>query len=101
MFSKEVVDGLTFGFHEKFDGLRKKDSDMKESTEELLTLIGSNVTNLKRFRTDIEDAMSAIITASSCLGYYIGLNDGAIMLNSLIQPNLPERMLKVRGELLE
>jgi len=101
MFSKEVIEGLMWNFHERFDSLSKRDKDIKESTEELLTLIGSNVTNLKKFRTNIEDAMSAIISDSSCLGYYIGLNDGANMMNSLIQSNLPEKIMELRGELLE
>ncbi|KUO76652.1 MAG: hypothetical protein APF81_15750 [Desulfosporosinus sp. BRH_c37] len=101
MFSKEVIDGLTWVFHEKFDGLRKKDKSMKDSIEELLTLIGSNVTIPKELSVDIEDAVNALINDSSCLGYFIGLNDGADMMNSLMQPDLPERLLKARGELLE
>ena len=65
MFSKEVIEGLMWNFHERFDSLSKRDKDIKESTEELLTLIGSNVTNLKKFRTNIEDAMSARWTTIS------------------------------------
>ena len=101
MFNRDVIDGITWAFHEKFDDLRKRDKSMVQSTEELLTLISGNTIIPKERRGDIEDAVSAIITDSSCLGYFIGLNDGASMLNSLVQPGLPERLLKAREELLE
>jgi len=40
MFSKEVIEGLMWNFHERFSSLEKRNSDMKESEEELLSLIG-------------------------------------------------------------
>lgn len=101
MFNRDVIDGITWTFHEKFDELSKRDKSFLKSTEELIALISGNTTMPKERFVDIEDAVSAIITDSSCLGYFIGLNDGASMLNSLVQPGLPERLLKAREELLE
>jgi len=59
------------------------------------------VTLPKDLTDDISDAVCRLITATSALGYYIGLSDGADMMNSLMQPNLPERLLEARGELME
>ena len=51
-------------------------------------------------RMDFEDNLYAVISSASVLGYYIGLQEGADIIQSLTSSDLPEKMLAAFGELV-
>lgn len=64
-------------------------------------LIGSMAPNDRRLETDVEDAITGIVTSSSLLGFYIGLKTGADMERNISGSKFPERVLEMFGDLEE
>ncbi len=101
MLSKKVMDAMRDEFNEEFEKLSEKDSYIQQMKADAFALIGSMVPNDTRVTANIEDAITGIISASSLLGFYIGLRSGADMMNSLTSDNFPQKFLAAFGELSE
>ena len=101
MLSKRVLDALREEFHEEFGELSERDDYIQRMKADAFALIGSMVPNDTQVTADIEDAITGIISASSLLGFYIGLRSGADMMNSLTSDNFPQKFLAAFGELSE
>ena len=98
MLSKNLVDALRGEFHDKFYHASQRDGYIKEATENVTAFFeGKEVQGC----TCLEDAITMLMTASASLGYYIGINDGANMIHTLISPNLPDEILKTTGDLIK
>ncbi|WP_455581128.1 hypothetical protein [Dysosmobacter sp.] len=99
MFSKAVIDSMRDNFNEKFGRLSERSSYLKEAVSEAKSHI-SGIGKLTAEQADtLETDLWAIMSSASTLGYYIGLQEGADMVQSLSSPELPERMLEAFGEL--
>jgi len=101
MLSKTVLDALRDDFNEEFEKLSQKDDYIQTSICELLSLVGNVSTFTEAQENNIMDAVQAVISSSSCLGFSIGLKEGTNILQSLLNPSLPELTLKAYGELIE
>lgn len=101
MMSKRVLDALCEQFHDDFEELSERDGYIQRMKADAFALIGSMAPNDRRLETDVEDAITGIVTASSLLGFYIGLRTGADMERNNSDLKFPEQVLKVFGDLEE
>ena len=99
MFSKLLIDSLRENFYDKFDKLSDQSLYLKEAITDIKHHPG--VKDLEESqRMDFEDNLYAVISSASVLGYYIGLQEGADIIQSLTSSDLPEKMLAAFGELV-
>lgn len=101
MLSKRVLDALQEQFHEEFGELSEKDGYIQRMKADAFALIGSMAPNDRRLEVEVDDAITGVVTASSLLGFYIGLKTGADMERHISDSEFPEQMLKVFQELDE
>jgi len=101
MLSKALIGAMNEEFYYKLDKLAEHDAWLQKAKEELLTLIGSTGSPSRVKETELEDSVLQVIVTASRLGYYIGLKNGAGIVQSLRAANLPELLLKTQGELIE
>ena len=96
MLSKLLIDSLRENFYDKFDKLSDRSLYLKEAIKH-----HPGVKDLEESqRMDFEDNLYAVISSASVLGYYIGLQEGADIIQSLTSSDLPEKMLAAFGELV-
>ena len=95
MLSRKVLDALRDEFNDEFGDLSEKDSYICQMKADAFALIS------KRLECEVDDAITGIVSASSLLGFYIGLKTGANMMNSLTSNNFPQKYLAAFGELIE
>ena len=99
MLSKLLIDSLRENFYDKFDKLSGQSLYLKEAITDIEHHPG--VKDLEESqRMDFEDNLYAVISSASVLGYYIGLQEGADIIQSLVSSDLPEKMLAAFGELV-
>lgn len=98
MFSKVVIDSMRDNFNETFGRLSMRSTYLKEAIENIRKLPGVKGLTPPQLGS-FEDELYAVISASSLLGYYIGLQEGADMVRTLCSGDLPEKMLDAFGEL--
>lgn len=101
MLSKRVLDALREQFHEEFGELSERDSYIKRMKADAFALIGSMAPNDRRLRCEVDDAINGIVSASSLLGFYIGVQTGADMERHISDSKLPEQILNAFQELNE
>ena len=101
MMSKRVLDALREQFNDEFGELSERDGYIQRMKADAFALIGSMAPNDKRLETDVEDAITGIVTSSSLLGFYIGLRTGADMERNISDSKFPERVLEMLGDLEE
>ena len=101
MLSRKVLDALRDEFNEEFGELSEKDSYIQQMKADAFALIGSMAPNDRRLEVEIDDAITGIVSASSLLGFYIGVQTGADMERYISDSRLPEQILKVYQELKE
>lgn len=99
MLSKAVIDSMRDNFNEKFGRLSERSIYIKEAIGEAKTHISECGKLTKEQADTLETDLWAIMSSASTLGYYIGLQEGADMVQSLSAPDLPEKMLDAFGEL--
>lgn len=99
MLSKRVLDALREEFHEEFGELNERDDYIQRMKADAFALIGSMAPNDRRLEVEVDDAITGIVTASSLLGFYIGLKTGADMERHISDSKFPEHVLEVFGEL--
>lgn len=99
MLSKRVLDALREEFHEEFGELSERDDYIQRMKADAFALIGSMAPNDRRLEVEVDDAITGIVTASSLLGFYIGLKTGADMERHISDPKFPEHVLEAFGEL--
>ena len=91
MLSKLLIDSLRENFYDKFDKLSDRSLYLKEAITDIKHHPG--VKDLEESqRMDFEDNLYAVISSASVLGYYIGLQEGADIIQSLTSSDLPEKM---------
>ena len=56
------------------------------------------IPNDRRLEREVDDAIDGIVSASSLLGFYIGVQTGADMERYISDSRLPEQILKVYQE---
>lgn len=99
MFDKVVIDSMRDNFNEKFGRLSERSTYLIEAISETKAHI-SGLGKLTREQADtLETDLWAIMGSASTLGYYIGLQEGADMVQSLTAQDLPEKMMAAFGEL--
>lgn len=98
MLSKRVLDALRKEFHEEFGELSERDDYIQRMKADAFALIGSMAPNDPRLEIEVEDAITGVVTASSLLGFYIGLQTGADMERSVSDVKFPEQALKAFGD---
>ena len=101
MLSKKVLDALREQFHEEFGELSERDGYIQRVKADAFALIGSMAPNDRRLEVEVDDAITGIVSASSLLGFYIGLKTGADVERYISDSRLPEQILKVYQELKE
>ena len=101
MLSRKVLDALRDEFNDEFGDLSEKDSYICQMKADAFALISSMAPNDKRLECEVDDAITGIVSASSLLGFYIGLKTGANMMSSLTSNNFPQKYLAAFGELIE
>ena len=101
MMSRRVLDALRAQFHDEFGELSEREDYIQRMKADAFALIGSMAPNDRRLETDVEDAITGIVTASSLLGFYIGLRTGADMERNISDLKFPEQVLRVFGDLEE
>jgi len=101
MLSKRVLDALREEFHEEFGELSERDDYIQRMKADAFALIGSIAPNDRRLECEVDDAITGIVSASSLLGFYIGLKTGADMERHISSSKFPEQVLKVFWELKE
>lgn len=101
MMSRRVLDALREQFHDDFGELSERDGYIQRMKANAFALIGSMAPNDRRLETDVEDAITGIVTASSLLGFYIGLRTGADIVQNISDSKFPERVLEMLGDLEE
>lgn len=101
MLSKRVLDALREQFHEEFGELSERDGYIQEMKADAFALIGSMAPNDKRLECEVDDAITGIVSASSLLGFYIGLKTRADMERHISDSKFPKHVLKAFGELNE
>ena len=57
------------------------------------------LSNDRRLEVEVDDAITGVVTASSLLGFYIGLKTGADMERHISDSKFPECVLEAFGEL--
>jgi len=101
MLSKRVLDALCEEFHEEFGELSERDDYIQRMKAEAFALIGSMAPNDKRLECEVDDALTGIVTASSLLGFYIGLKTGADMERHISDSKFPKHILEAFGDLIK
>lgn len=101
MLNKRVLDALREEFHEEFGKLSERDDYIQRMNADTFALIGSMAPNDRRLEVEVDDAITGIVSASSLLGFYIGLKTGADMERHISDSKFPEQVLKVFRELKE
>lgn len=101
MLSKKVLDALREQFHEEFGELSERDGYIQRVKADAFALIGSMAPNDRRLEVEVDDAITGIVSASSLLGFHIGLKTGADVERYISDFRLPEQILKVYQELKE
>ena len=101
MMSKRVLDALREQFNDEFGELSERDGYIQRMKADAFALIGSMAPNDKRLETDVEDAITGIVTSSSLPGFYIGLRTGADMERNISDSMFPKQVLKMFGDLEE
>lgn len=101
MLSKRVLDALREEFHEEFGELSERDDYIQRIKADAFALIGSMAPDDRRLEVEVDDAITGVVTASSLLGFYIGLKTGADMERHISDSKFPEQVLKVFRELKE
>lgn len=99
MLSKRVLDALREEFHEEFGELSGRDDYIQRMKADAFALIGSMAPNDRRLEVEVDDAINGIVSASSLLGFYIGLKTGADMERHISDSKFPECVLDAFGEL--
>lgn len=99
MLSKRVLDALREEFHEEFGELSERDDYIQRMKADAFALIGSMAPNDRRLEYEVDDAITGIVSASSLLGFYIGLKTGADMERHISDSKFPEHVLETFGEL--
>lgn len=99
MLSKKVLDALRDEFNDEFGRLSEKDSYIQQMKADAFALIGSMAPNDRRLGYDVDDAITGIVSASSLLGFYIGLKTGADIERHISDSKFPEYVLEAFGEL--
>ena len=99
MLSKRILDALREEFHEEFGELSEKDDYIQRMKADAFALIGSMAPNDRRLEIEVDDAINGIVSASSLLGFYIGLKTGADMERHISDSKFPECVLEAFGEL--
>lgn len=98
MISKGIIDSMRDDFNEKFGRLSNRSRNLTEAIRAIKKQPGvKGLSN--EHATLFEDNLYAIISAASVLGYYIGLQEGADMIQSLSSADLPEKLLDAFNEL--
>lgn len=95
------MDALREEFHEEFGELSERDDYIQRMKAGAFALIGSMAPNDRRLEVEVDDAITGIVSASSLLGFYIGLKTGADVERYISDSRLPEQILKVYQELKE
>ena len=101
MLSKKVLDALREQFHKEFGELSERDSYIQRMKADAFALIGSMAPNDRRLEVEVDDAITGIVSASSLLGFYIGLKTGADMERHISDFKFPEQILEAFRELNE
>ena len=101
MLSRKVLDALRDEFNDEFGELSEKDSYIQQMKADAFKLISSMAPNDRRLELEVDDAIMGIVSASSLLGFYIGLKTGADMERHISDSKFPEQVLKVFRELKE
>ena len=99
MLSKRVLDALREEFHEEFGELSVRDEYIQRMKADAFALTGSMAPNDRRLEVEVDDAITGVVTASSLLGFYIGLKTGADMERHISDSKFPECVLEAFGEL--
>lgn len=99
MLSKKVLDALRDEFNDEFGELSKRDGYIQEMKASAFALIGSMAPNDRRLEYEVDDAITGIVSASSLLGFYIGLKTGADLERHISDSKFPEHVLEAFGEL--
>lgn len=99
MLSKAVIDSMRENFNEKFGRLSERSTYLREAVNEAKAHIVQLGKPTKEQVDTLETDMWAIMSSASLLGYYIGLQEGADMIQALTSADLPENMLDAFGEL--
>lgn len=99
MLSRKVLDALRDEFNDEFGELSEKDSYIQQMKADAFTLISSMAPNDRRLELEVDDAITGIVSASSLLGFYIGLKTGADMERHISDSSFPEQVLKTFREL--
>lgn len=99
MLSKIVLDAMVEQFNEEFGALSEKNSYIQEMKADAFALIGSMAPNDRRLEREVDEAITGIVSASSLLGFYIGLKTGADMERHISDSKFPEHVLEAFGEL--
>lgn len=99
MLSRKVLDALRDEFNDEFGELSEKDSYIQQMKADAFTLIRSMAPNDRRLELEVDDAITGIVSASSLLGFYIGLKTGADMERYISDSSFPEQVLKTFREL--
>lgn len=95
------MDALREEFHDEFGELSERDDYIQRMKADAFALIGSMAPNDRRLEVEVDDAITGIVSASSLLGFYIGLKTGADMERHISDSKFPEQILKVFRELNE
>ena len=101
MMSKRVLDALREQFNDEFGELSDRDGYIQRMKADAFALIGSMAPNDKRLETDVEDAITGIVTSSSLPGFYIGHRTGADMARNIPYSMFPKQVLNMFGDLEE
>lgn len=99
MLSRKVLDALRDEFNDEFGKLSERDSYIQQMKADAFALIGSMAPNDGRLEYEADDAITGIVSASSLLGFYIGLKTGADMERHISDSEFPEHVLEAFGEL--
>ena len=97
MFSREIIESMSYGFNNKFEALQEKDKYFTLYKKEMFDFINANCNNVR----DFDDLLNDVIAAASTLGYYIGVSEGADLVSSLTRKDFPEQVLIATNSLLQ
>lgn len=97
MLSKRVLDALREEFHEEFGELSERDDYIQRMKADAFALIGSMAPNDRRLEVEVDDAITGIVSASSLLGFYIGLKPGPIWSGIFLIPSSQSAFWKCLG----
>lgn len=99
MFDKAVIDSMRENFNDSFGRLSERSTYLKEAISEMREHVSGFGKLTKEQADTLETDLWAVMGSASTLGYYIGLQEGADMVQSLSSPDFPEKMLAAFGEL--